>query len=106
PQAVNITLGCPGPFRRHESFCADVGERGIEARHQPDVCELGNAVHKDDVGWFDVTVDESVRVDGAERVRDRPPQCDAFTRRATAAFVDSAAKRSGPVTRWINLSAG
>ena len=67
-ETVDIRVRRPGPLRRHESFRADVCERGIHARHQPNVRKLRNAAHKDDVGGFDVAVDESVPVQGAERI--------------------------------------
>ena len=51
---------------REESFGADEGLSGVNARDQPDIGQLGHPARKDDVRGFDIAVDESMTVEVLE----------------------------------------
>ena len=103
-EAVDVGLLADGTFRRQETFRADVGNGCAHIRDQPDVRELGHAVDEDNIGRFDVAVDEAVRV----QVLERPGEREAYVQRAivgqSAVGRDFAAESFWFVSRRIDLA--
>jgi hypothetical protein len=66
-EAVEIGLCRARSFRRHVAFGANERAGFSRASHQTDVRQFGHAVYKDDVRWFDVTVDGPLPMDVLQR---------------------------------------
>ena len=67
PQRVDVRRRRARSLRRQISFRADDGTRVARVGHQPDVRQLGSALHEDDVRRFDVAVNETVLVQMRQR---------------------------------------
>jgi copper homeostasis protein len=63
----NVSADRARAFGGNESFRADKRPALRGVRHQPDVRQLRDAVHENDVGWLDVAVDQTVLVQETQR---------------------------------------
>ena len=77
-QAENIRRRLARPFARQIARRAHPRKRGVHARHQPDVRQLGHAVDEDDVGRLDVAMHQAVPVQMRQGSGQRPPVCEAI----------------------------
>ena len=73
-ETVDVGLRRAGAFGRDVAFRAHERERGFDVRDQPDVRELGDAVHENDVGRLDVAVNQPVPVQVIESSKAEPFQ--------------------------------
>lgn len=77
-QTVEIGLGFARPFRWNETFGADVRARTARVRDQTDVRQLWNSVDDENVGRFDVAVDQSMSMEVRQRRRHTQDDLNAF----------------------------
>ena len=66
-QAINVRLARAGTFRRNVALGADIGIGLTLLGHQADIRQLGDTVHKNDVGRLDIAVNQAVLVQMPER---------------------------------------
>ena len=96
-QAVEIGLRRARPFRCHEALGAHHRLRLAQFRDQPDVGQLGRAVHEDDVGRLDVAVDQAVSMQVLQRVGQRQAHAQALGVRQPVLTLDFALEGFGNV---------
>ena len=66
-QAINVRLARARTFRRNVALGAHIGIGLTLLGHQADIRQLGDTVHKNDVGRLDIAVKEAVLVQMPER---------------------------------------
>ena len=59
PQAENVGAGLARPFRRVIAGCKNQGALA-DFCHQPDVGQFGSALGKNDIGGFDVAMNQAI----------------------------------------------
>jgi hypothetical protein len=77
-EAINVCLHGAGAFRRQVTLGADEGHGAVCLGDQPDVRQLGPAIHEDDVGGFDVAMNQPFPMEVFEGGREREAYLQRF----------------------------
>lgn len=92
-EAVNVRKGPDRAFGWHEPCSADHGVRFVDLNDQTDIGKFGVAVHENDVGGLDVTMNEVFIVKDGQTVRERRADFDAGFYREHLAAIESQGAR-------------
>ena len=105
-QAVNVCLNGSGTFGRDKPFGADQRRRTLHISHKTDIRNLGNAVYENNVGGFDIPMDEAVFVQVAQAGRQRQAESQTFLKGQATTVKHLPFERLGLIGGGINFFGG
>jgi hypothetical protein len=105
-QTVEIGGGGTGSFGWDVAMGAHRSEGGVGGRHQPDVGQFGDALDENDVGGFDVAMDEAFVVEDGEGAGEVEGDLDAIGGGEPASAVEQFLEGEGDVGIGVDGGTG